>query len=198
MQESFTFTLVADAWSGAAEELAQLFVCLQDAESEYYCQLSEIVNPGATTQAINYYVWKTTGAMLEFGSASDLKTQMESKYSTPLCTMTFDATAKTSTTNCNNPPTVFDSTLTSVGANTVTFAANISENFTSEADQDTYSTYISTGMKTLQVAAYYNNGTFKYEQQGIFDATAKTPVTGGASSMAVFGAALTALAAFAF
>lgn len=53
-------------------------------------------------------------------------------------------------------------------------------------------------MKTLQVAAYYDNGTLKYEDQGIFDATVKTPVTGGASSMAVFGAAVTALAAFAF
>lgn len=53
-------------------------------------------------------------------------------------------------------------------------------------------------MKTLQVAAYYNNGTLRYEQQGIFDASIKTPVTGGASSMAVLGAAVTALAAFAF
>ena len=86
----------------------------------------------------------------------------------------------------------------SVGTNTVTFAYNISKNFVSETDQDAYSTYITTGMKTLQVAAYYDNGTLKYEDQGIFDATVKTPVTGGASSMAVFGAAVTALAAFAF
>jgi len=48
---------------------------LQDADEEYFCQLSEISKPGQeTVQAINYYVWKTTGAMLQFGSASDLKT----------------------------------------------------------------------------------------------------------------------------
>ncbi len=163
LQETYSFTLKAEAWSGKAAESAQIQVCSPNSDNTWFCQLTVVSNPTAAAspkngdeiaQTMNYYTFALSAKPGTFG-ASSIYDQMISSATAPKCTMQFNVADTTYTSNCVDPATMYDKNNSMIGANNFSVAYNINSAFASAEDQTTSSTSIKAGFATLSVAGYY-------------------------------------------
>ncbi len=166
------------------------------AGDEWFAQLYE-ADIGAwteTNQPVNYKQYITTST-LKFGDYESIVAEMADTGFVAKCVTSYDLITKQTTTTagtCLSPLTSLKPAQMSKTDNSITFAAGLVRQFSSEDVQTKYATDINTSMEAVIAVAQYYDGSTYYTNQSTVKFSGDNS---GASTLALLGASLALVAA---